>query len=177
VRGIYINWGLIFALSVIISVGTFLSVSFVFPVFQASSTFILVALILASLLPAVNFSRLAPFVFLVNEGRNIAFFIGLPWFFKIELNEIEGVIIRNYGVWILPKEKQSLRWMVSADSDLTENYKMLQFWTLKGWGGLIEFFAPLISEFDVNWDGLKEKEKSYILKKIGELEEKGNGSF
>jgi len=166
-KKIFVNWALPLGLTIGFFIFALLAVLFLFPAFHTEKWIIYGTFTLGPIISYVSLTKVSPLILIIHN--NTATFIGLPWVFRIRRDKLARVMIRTYGFGFIPKNPKDYRWASMEDKGELKGYKVLRFWNLKAWGELITFLKP--DEIVINWPALKEKEKSYILEKIAELEE------
>ena|GEM_PF-4134338 len=163
----FVNWALI-TIFVIGYPMIILIFSLVFfPLFHSPPWIVWGTLILGPLLTFITISLVSPLILIIHGDT--ATFIGLPWVFRIRRDKLARVMIINYGFAFIPKDSSDYRFVQKGEEDVVKGYKILKFWNLKAWGELILFLRP--EQMMIDWPSLKDKEKNYILKKVGELGE------
>lgn len=131
---------------------------------------ILSAIIIGILILTIMVSRSYPYVLILK--RDTALFIGFPWVFQIRREKMEQVIIANYGFWFIPKNKNDYRWGYTWKKGKLKDYKHIGFLNLEAWGAIIEFLNPVITGSIIDLEPLKEKEISYIEKRMSQINTK-----
>ena len=163
-KRIFFNWvitvGIVIALLIFSIFGFF----FLFPTFNSANWIIWGTFILGTSLALITFSRVSPLILVLNE--NTITFIGIPWIFRMKRENMEKVVIRNWGFEFIPKHKKDYRWVYTWKEGKYSGYKGISFGSLGGWGALINFFKPNNPQIDIKWKVLSKKAKRYIQNEL-----------